>query len=374
MTKPIPAIVESAYEPVFAEVRALHSQLREAEAQLEKTAKRYEAAKGAVELRRRELGLALVKARQAWPERGPKAKGWGEFLEREGISQSTAWRLMEEFGPKDFIHVNENSPHPDAPHPADGADRASDAPVPSNRRPLGLLSNLPIYLGRWQDVLSEDEVGTVDTIITDAPYSAATHSGGREAQREDGYDDEGLAPDYTHWSADDIDPFVDSWSPRNRGWFVALSDHHLIGAWTTAFERNNRYVFAPVPCVIQGMTVRLAGDGPSSWTVYAIVARPRSLGKWGTLPGAYMGGREPGSKGGRGKPRWLIDALVRDYSRKGDLVCDPLAGYGTTLISALLQGRRAVGAEVDESACNEAQKRADALNEEPITEATETAA
>ena len=40
-------------------------------------------------------------------------------------------------------------------------------------------------------------------------------------------------------------------------------------------------------------------------------------------------------------------ALIRDYSRPGDLVCDPCAGGGTTLLAAVQTGRRAVGSEMD---------------------------
>jgi DNA modification methylase len=50
-------------------------------------------------------------------------------------------------------------------------------------------------------------------------------------------------------------------------------------------------------------------------------------------------------------------ALVRDYSRKGDLVCDPTAGAATTLIAAATEGRRAVGAEVDPDTYRLAQER-----------------
>lgn len=39
--------------------------------------------------------------------------------------------------------------------------------------------------------------------------------------------------------------------------------------------------------------------------------------------------------------------LVLDYSEPGQLVIDPFAGSGTTLLAALLEGRRAWGAEVD---------------------------
>jgi len=38
-----------------------------------------------------------------------------------------------------------------------------------------------------------------------------------------------------------------------------------------------------------------------------------------------------------GKPMWLMRALVRDYSRPGNLVCDPCAGGATTLIAAAIE-------------------------------------
>ena len=49
--------------------------------------------------------------------------------------------------------------------------------------------------------------------------------------------------------------------------------------------------------------------------------------------------------GGRGKPQWLLDALVRDYSDPGHVVCDPLVGWGSTLVAARNAGRIAIGAE-----------------------------
>jgi len=63
-----------------------------------------------------------------------------------------------------------------------------------------------------------------------------------------------------------------------------------------------------------------------------------------------------------GKPEWLMRAIVRDYTRPGDLVCDPCAGGATTLIAAALEGRRAIGAECDpktyELACKRIERTA----------------
>lgn len=218
--------------------------------------------------------------------------------------------------------------------------------------------SVDLRLGRWEDVLADVEC---DAVICDPPYSARNQSGHdriTEFDLRDGHSREAI--DYAHWGVDEVEAFVWAWSPRVRGWIVALTSHDLIPAWEAAHARTGRYCFAPVPCVITGMTFRMLGDGPSSWAVYAVVARPKSkvMAKWGALPGAYCFGKTyAGSGGGRGKPIDLMRALVRDYSRPGDLICDPCAGYGTTGRAAVSMGRRFVGAECDEDAYREALVR-----------------
>lgn len=371
--KPVPAIIESEHAPAFAAVRAAFSAYREAEVQAEKAEKRAESARGAREMRKRELALALVEVRKLIPERGPKAKAWGEFCEQEGISQSWAWKLMEWVGYRSggsepgfhssAANRNETSDLPDAPHPAEAGELTTGVVPPSPRKPLGLLSDMQLLVGRWQDVLSPDEIGMVDTIITDPPFSERTHKS--TPTRNDGSEADGLKPNYPPWGQDDVEAFVDAWSPRCRGWMVCLCDHTMIPWYEDAYARNGRFVFAPVPCIIRGMSVRTRGDGPSSEVVYAMVARPRTAesASWGTVQGYHFGAKEPGAKHGRGKPRWLLDELVRDYSRENDLVCDPLAGYGVTLVSAILQRRRAIGAEMDAAAVEEGFRRVQLINE-----------
>ncbi len=39
--------------------------------------------------------------------------------------------------------------------------------------------------------------------------------------------------------------------------------------------------------------------------------------------------------------------IVRDYSRRGDLVCDPFSGGGNTAMSCISMGRRFIGVEID---------------------------
>jgi hypothetical protein len=105
------------------------------------------------------------------------------------------------------------------------------------------------------------------------------------------------------------------------------------------------------------MTVRLAGDGPSSWAVYLMVARTKAAHKWGTLDGAYTGLPQGERMIAGSKSLVLMRKIVRDYSRPGDLVCDPYAGSGTTLLAAVIEGRRAIGAEMDRGRFDMAVRR-----------------
>lgn len=208
--------------------------------------------------------------------------------------------------------------------------------------------NSAIYLGRYQDVLADV---TCDAVICDPPYGPRTH-GGHNGMTERIARITGQRTrrpiQYASWTDRDVAEFVAFWAHRCRGWICAMTSHDLIGAWEAELSRVGRYVFAPVGVLIYHP--RLIGDGPGSGLVYMIVARPktRQYSTWGALPpwyGPYYPATERGHIGG--KPKSLMISVVSDYSRPGDVVCDPCAGYGTTLVAARQMGRRWVGAEVD---------------------------
>ncbi|MFH0172701.1 TRM11 family SAM-dependent methyltransferase [Streptomyces cacaoi] len=49
--------------------------------------------------------------------------------------------------------------------------------------------------------------------------------------------------------------------------------------------------------------------------------------------------------------------LITELSKPGDLVFDPFAGWGTTLVACAAEGRRGVGIEINPSRAQEAQQR-----------------
>ena len=218
------------------------------------------------------------------------------------------------------------------------------------------MSAPEIRFGDWREVLSD--VRRADALIFDAPYSEKTHAGHNSGTRSDesgigyGHRRNTRAICYEHFTDRDVAEVVDAWHDRIDGWIVSITDHVLAPVWAAKLEAAGRYVFPPLPIVDVGMTVRLAGDGPSSWTCWAIVARPktRAFHRWGALRGAYLYRGNSDLAARRtvmgGKRLDTMRDIVRDYTRPGDLVIDPFAGGGTTLLAAALEGRRAIGAEM----------------------------
>lgn len=205
-----------------------------------------------------------------------------------------------------------------------------------------------LRLGDYREVLLDVEP---DAVIADTPYSAKTHAGALSATGERGVNG------YGAWDNLDACAFVERWA-HVPGWLVIHNDDVLGPHLREVMEQAGRRAFPLLP-VLQHMP-RLQGDGPGQHGHYLAVSRPRAqrfLG-WGSLPGWYEAGRD-GSIVKGGKPLSLMRVIVRDYSRPGDLVCDPCAGGGTTLLAAALEGRRAIGAELDPETFKKACKRLD---------------
>lgn len=219
-----------------------------------------------------------------------------------------------------------------------------------------IIGDATLYLGDCMDILPT--LAKVDAVITDPPYSARTHKGHDAGcgMRLDDASRSGLGYGaLTPASASGLSvqlSFVCS------GWIVWMTDHTLAPAIAVALEDQGRYVFAPIPFFQAGRSVRLTGDGPSSWTDWIVVARTKAQIKWGTLPGGYIasaGWNDKALMGG--KPTALMESLVRDYSRPGDTVLDSHMGAGTTGVACLRNGRKFIGCEVDADAFDIACRR-----------------
>lgn len=116
------------------EVHRAFIALQDAERAEQKTAQSAERAREAAGLRRLEMGRVLIRARKAWPARGPKAKGWGEFLRDFGIAEQTARDWMRLAGYVDEVSTTDESVGEIPTYAEAGIKKARpDLPPPTER-------------------------------------------------------------------------------------------------------------------------------------------------------------------------------------------------------------------------------------------------
>src|SRR6266571_1695015 len=109
-------------------------------------------------------------------------------------------------------------------------------------------------------------------------------------------------------------------------------------------ELTHRHVAAP-DLADAGVSPVGCGDtplSPPSPLLSVILVGQRSVAR--QRHGRYVAGS--GAHPARMAPD-LAAALIGDYTQPGDLVFDPLAGTGTTLVEAIHAGRNALGMEVE---------------------------
>jgi len=219
-------------------------------------------------------------------------------------------------------------------------------------------AGITLYLGDYLDVL---DGARFDALITDPPYSMRTHLGALSTTGEGG------VSQYEAWAPCDAAELVEWAHDRCTGWIVVHTDHVLAAHVERQAAILDRYAFPPR--WVHQHQPRVSGDGPAEPGHYLSVSRPREARfcRWGSLPGMYIARRD-GTHIRGGKPLELMRAIVRDYTQprpgedpnQTDMVCDPCAGAGTTLLAAALEGREAIGAEVDEAQWERACKRIEA--------------
>ena len=221
---------------------------------------------------------------------------------------------------------------------------------------LDRLAMTDLRLGRYQDVLADVQA---DHAIFDAPYSAITHSNFNAVTDAARTDKANRNPiNYAAWGQPEIADAVAWCKEHVRGWVCSMTDFQLSRPWYDALEAAGYYVFAPVAIVESGRSIRLVGDGPANWTIFMVVARPKTAAAkaWRALPGSYMvpthRDKIPGGKTVR-----CMREIIRDYSNPGDTIVDICAGGGTTLLAAAIEQRKSIGAEMDPATFAAAQAR-----------------
>lgn len=240
---------------------------------------------------------------------------------------------------------------------------------------------------RFGDCLEVLRDVKAEACITDPPYSVRQHNGFRSAsdfkkeakRRHERMAAKGRHPGGVFSVGVPYAPIDASWAERafdlidamDCRWLLAFGDHISQRWWDDAVDLRTWLTFAPLGWVkSDGGAPRFQGDGPQSGIEWITAARRRGAYYCGSLPAYYIHPQMSGSAKGKilkgQKPIGLMRRIIRDYTEPGQTVVDLCAGSGTTLIAAAMEGRRAVGAEIDPATFRKAVARLS----KPYTQAT----
>ena len=211
-----------------------------------------------------------------------------------------------------------------------------------------------LYHGDSREVMAG--IGAVDHVITDPPYSTATHKGART--RTTGAKSNALV-DFAEWTDDDLFATFDRFGQIAQGWVVATMDWRHVARIAETPPVGLKFARFGV-WVKPNSTPQLTGDRPApGWEAVACLHAESKRMAWngGGRRGVWTHNTVNAKDHPTAKPLPLLNDFVTLFTNPGETILDPFAGGGTTLVAAKALGRHAIGIEQDERHCETIAKR-----------------
>ena len=214
---------------------------------------------------------------------------------------------------------------------------------------------------------------SVDHACFDPPYSERVHSRLGLEDRADGT----RARDALRFEAltEDVARRLAVELCRvTRRWILVFCDEVSLVLWKDSIEAAGGEYVRKGTWIKDAPMPQMSGDRPCAGTEEIVIAHaPRAKGsgrmKWngGGRPATYRA--NPQEHGisrvhPAQKPLSLMEALLRDFTDRGDLVVDPFSGSGSTGVACKRLGRRFLGWERDAEYAPRAQHRIESVREQ----------
>lgn len=219
----------------------------------------------------------------------------------------------------------------------------------------------------------------VNHMIMDPPYEASLHASKNSLRGrvrvDSGPDLKGLdfAP------IDEIRKSVVNLSASLcEGWFIAFCTIEGVAKWADEINESPMKYKRGCLWVKPDATPQLNGQGPAQGAECFVTAwNGQGHAKWnaGGKRGVYTHLTNQQDRTGlhpTEKPLSLMMEILADFTSKGETVCDPFMGSGTTILACAKMGRKGIGIELDEKyydlavkRLTEAQLQPDFFYEEP---------
>lgn len=215
-------------------------------------------------------------------------------------------------------------------------------------RPVYDEGGVTLYHGKAEDVLPTLAVCSVDAIVTDPPYGVGFHyESGREAAS--------TAETYWAW----FGPLYAAMMPALRpGGLLAMwqSHRHMRHYWEWYGDDIRIYAACKNFVQMRKVPINLGWDpvvmrytpGDRPLAPPASKASPRNIDFYVANTAGLMTDRtrleiaHPCPR-----PLAAVCEIVRNFTLPAGTILDPFAGSGTTLVAARMEGRKAVGIELE---------------------------
>ena len=211
-----------------------------------------------------------------------------------------------------------------------------------------------LYHGDCLEIL--DSLPVAKAIITDPPYSEATH-GNAKSNKGKGHGTKQITFDAL---ADPVELFQ-KLAPLTESWIIANVDYKHAFQLDATPPEGLKTLRVGVWLKTNPMP-QISADRPApGWEAIAYMHRSDVKPKWngGGKHGNYILPTAQGTGHPTSKPVSMVSDWVRKFTNPGDLILDPFAGSGSTLIAARDEGRKAIGVELEEKYCEIIAKRLD---------------
>lgn len=212
-----------------------------------------------------------------------------------------------------------------------------------------------VELGDCVDLLSAIPNQGVDHVITDPPYEAESHTKNRRVSRGDhsaGF--ESFPIDFAAMDTSTRLACGEHFARICRRWCAVFCQLEGVPLWRNACEPHGLTHRRTCIWVKPDSAPQFTGDRPGHGFECFEVMHRKGASKWngGGRRGVFTFNcgsqiRRPDEDHPTPKPLPLMMELVELFTDVDDVIVDPFAGSGTTLVAALRLGRRAIGIERD---------------------------
>ena len=206
-----------------------------------------------------------------------------------------------------------------------------------------------IYCGDCLELMKELDDGSVDLIVIDPPYDSETHSGGMFTGE--------IKFGNIDFPPIDIIPIISSLLRISKRWVIVFTSVETLGK--IRYHYPNEYIRGGIWDRIVNAP-QISGDRPAQAVEGIAILHNKGKKIWngGGKAGIWRCMVERGKKQHRTqKPLSLMISLLSDFSKPGNIILDPFAGSGTTLVAAKELGRQFIGMEISQKYCDIANER-----------------